>query len=267
MKQNNDLIYRLNLWLAEQLKEIAPNLYKYRKKFAESGSDTLEMFWKAGLIAFAIGLFMGIILVVTKRNGIRSNVIIYQLTNTIVNVFRSIPFLILLIFLIPFTRMIVVKATGVRGAIIPLVFGTVPFYSRQVEVALSGIDEGKVEAARSMGSGTFGLIFRVYIPEAIPALIRVTTVTAISLIGLTTMAGAVGAGGLGSFAINYGQGNNYEDIVNVCVIVLLVVTIILQSIGNGLSRLTFNRKLITIRHGRKSGMSDKEIPESITSEN
>ena len=134
----------------------------------------------------------------------------------------------------------------------PLVFGTVPFYTRQVEVALSGVEEGKIEAARSMGSSTLGLIFRVYLPEAIPALIRVTTVTAISLIGLTTMAGAVGAGGLGAFAINYGQNQSHEDIVNVCVIVLLIVTIIFQSIGNGLSRLTHNRKLITIRHGRAS---------------
>ncbi len=117
----------------------------------------------------------------------------------------------------------------------------------QVEVALSGVDEGKIEAARSMGSGTLGLIVRVYLHEAVPDLIRVTTVTAISLIGLTTMAGAVGAGGIGSFAINYGQNQNHPDIVNVCVIVLLIVTFILQSLGNGFSRRTTNRGLFTIR--------------------
>lgn len=244
------LFYRINVWIAEELKDYAPNLYKYKKQFGDSGSATVEMFWKAGLIAFVIGLLLGVLLVVTKRDGIRKNLIIYHITNTLVNVFRSIPFIILLIFLIPYTRAIVGTAIKVKGAIMPLVFGTVPFYTRQVEVALSGVEEGKIEAARSMGSSTLGLIFRVYLPEAIPALIRVTTVTAISLIGLTTMAGAVGAGGLGAFAINYGQNQSHEDIVNVCVIVLLIVTIIFQSIGNGLSRLTHNRKLITIRHGR-----------------
>ena len=140
------------------------------------------------------------------------------------------------------------SAIGVKGAILPLVFGTVPFYTRQVEVALTGVNEGKVEAARSMGSGTLGLIFRVYLHEAVPELIRVTTVTAISLIGLTTMAGAVGAGGIGSFAINYGQNQNHQDIVNVCVVVLLIVVFILQSLGNALARRTTNRGLFRKVH-------------------
>ena len=158
----------------------------------------------------------------------------------------------LLIFLIPLTRAVVGTAINVKGAILPLVFGTVPFYTRQVEVALSGVEEGKIEAARSMGSGTFGLIFRVYLHEALPDLIRVTTVTAISLIGLTTMAGAVGAGGIGSFAINYGQNQNHSDIVNVCVIVLLAVTFVLQSLGNMLAKRTTNRSLFQIRRGENN---------------
>jgi len=245
------VIYNLNVWIAELLKGIAPNLYKYRDNFGKSGEATFEMFWKAGLVAFAIGLLLGVLLVVTRKGGIRQNMIVYHITNIVVNIFRSIPFIILLIFLIPLTRAVMGTAIKVRGAILPLVFGTVPFYTRQVEVALSGVENGKIEAARSMGSGTLGLIFRVYLREAVPALIRVTTVTAISLIGLTTMAGAVGAGGIGSFAINYGQNQSYSDIVNVCVAVLLTVTIILQSLGNGLSRLTTNRKLFNIRRERK----------------
>ena len=261
------IIYQLNIWIAEKLKDIAPNLYKYKTKFAESGDATFEMFWKAGLIAFAIGLCLGVLLVVTRRGGIRRNPVLYHLTNIVVNIFRSIPFIILLIFLIPLTRAVVGTAIKVKGAILPLVFGTVPFYTRQVEVALSGVDDGKIEAARSMGSGTFGLIFRVYLPEAVPALIRVTTVTAISLIGLTTMAGAVGAGGLGSFAINYGQNQSYEDIVNICVIVLLIVTIILQSLGIGLSRLTTNRKLIGIRRRKLVLKPEAEATESVPSGN
>ena len=230
------------------IKEIAPNLYTYRAKFFTACSATVEMFWKAGLIAFVIGLLFGILLVITRKGGIRQNPLVYQATNLVINIFRSIPFIILLIFLIPLTRSLVGTAIGVKGAILPLVFGTVPFYSRQVEVALSGVEEGKIEAARSMGSGTFGLIFRVYLHEALPDLIRVTTVTAISLIGLTTMAGAVGAGGIGSFAINYGQNQNHQDIVNVCVIVLLVVTFLLQSLGNTLAKRTTNRSLFQTRH-------------------
>ena len=236
--------------MAEWIKQWAPNLYTYRDKFFKSCDATVEMFWKAGLIAFAIGMVFGILLVVTKKDGICRNPVVYQVTNLVINVFRSIPFIILLIFLIPLTRAVVSTAINVKGAILPLVFGTVPFYTRQVEVALSGVDEGKIEAARSMGSGTLGLIFRVYLHEAVPDLICVTTVTAISLIGLTTMAGAVGAGGLGSFAINYGQNQNHSDIVNVCVVVLLAVTFVLQGLGNALSRRTTNRGLITIRHRR-----------------
>ena len=230
------------------MEQLAPNLYLYRDKFYKSFSATVEMFWKAGLIAGVVGLLLGVLLVITKKDGISPKPLVYQVTNLLINVFRSIPFIILLIFLIPLTRAVVGTAINVKGAILPLVFGTVPFYSRQVEVALSGVDPGKIEAARSMGSGTVGLIFRVYLREAVPDLIRVTTVTAISLIGLTTMAGAVGAGGIGSFAINYGQNQNHPDIVNVCVITLLIVTFILQSLGNGLSRRATNCGLLTRHH-------------------
>ena len=226
------------------IKQWIPNLYTYRDKFFKSCGATVEMFWKAGLIAFVIGLAFGILLVITKKDGICRNTIVYQITNLVINVFRSIPFIILLIFLIPLTRALVGTAINVKGAILPLVFGIVPFYTRQVEVALSGVAPGKIEAARSMGSSTLGLIFRVYLHEAVPDLIRVTTVTAISLIGLTTMAGAVGAGGIGSFAINYGQNLHHQDIVNVCVVVLLVFVSLLQSVGNALARRTTNRALI-----------------------
>ena len=239
--------------MEEFINTAAPNLWTYRDKFQKSFSATFEMFWKAGLIAFVIGLLFGVLLVVTKKDGIRQNRILYQIVNTVVNVFRSIPFIILLIFLIPLTRAVVGTAINVKGAILPLVFGTVPFYTRQVEVALSGVDAGKIEAAKSMGSGTAGLIFRIYLREAVPDLIRVTTVTAISLIGLTTMAGAVGAGGIGSFAINYGQNQNHPDIVNACVIILLLVTFLLQGFGNVLARRTFNRTLFTRRHRKQEG--------------
>ncbi len=229
--------------MAEWFKKICPNVVTYWDRFVTSCESTLEMFLIAGSIAFVIGMLFGTLLTVWKSDGIKPRRIPYLILNTVINFFRAIPFLILLIFLIPFTRALVGTAIGVTGAIIPLIFGTVPFFTRQVETALAGVDPGKVEAARSMGTGIAGIIFRVYLHEAVPSLIRVTVITAISLIGLTTMAGAVGAGGIGSFAINYGQGLHYQDIVDVCVIVLLLCVFLLQSLGNWLARKTTNRKL------------------------
>ena len=223
----------------------APNLVAYWKQFIDALSATFQMFIIAGIISFIIGFFFGIILTISKPGGIKENKILYRITDITINIFRSIPFIILLIFLIPLTRSIVGTAIGVKGAIIPLIFGCVPFLTRQIESALSNIAKGKIEAARAVGSGTLGIIFRVLIPEAIPDLIRAITITAISLIGLTTMAGAVGAGGIGSFAINYGQSLHYQDIVNVCVVILLLIVTIIQTTGNILSRKTTNRKLFS----------------------
>ena len=234
--------------MEQLIRDLAPNVYAYRNKFWSSCEATWQMFVYAGIFAFLFGLLFGVILTVTRKGGIHENRVVYRILDTIINVFRSVPFIILLIFLIPLTRLLVNTAIGVKGAILPLVFGTVPFFTRQVEAALASVDPGKIEAARSMGSTTFGLIFRVYLHEAVPDLIRVTTITAISLIGLTTMAGAVGAGGLGSFAINYGQNQNHQDVVNVCVIVLLIFVCILQSIGSFLARRTTGRALIRTRH-------------------
>jgi D-methionine transport system permease protein len=232
--------------MAEFFESVMPNVYAYRDKLLTNSVATLQMFLLSGVFAFAIGLFLGILLTVTRKGGIRQNRIVFYIVDIAVNIMRSIPFIILLIFVIPFTRAVVGTAIGVKGAIVPLILGTVPFYTRQVETVLINVDGGKIEAARSMGSGTLGLIFRVYLREAIPELIRVTTITAISLVGLTTMAGAVGAGGLGSFAINYGQNLHHQDIVNICVIILLVFVCILQAIGTVLAKRTTNKKLITI---------------------
>ena len=229
--------------MGEWIKSIMPNVIKYAEKFWASVGATFQMFAIAGVIAFVIGLLFGIALVVTRKGGVCQNAVIYRIVDIFTNFFRSIPFLILLIFLIPLTRRIVGTAIGVKGAIVPLVFGTVPFFTRQVEAALHNVDEGKIEAARSMGSRPIGIIFRVYLHEAVPELARVTTITAISLIGFTTMAGAVGAGGIGSFAINYGQSQNHQDIVIICVILLIMITFLFQGIGSFIAKKTTNRKL------------------------
>ena len=229
--------------MGEWLTSIMPNVMDYADKFKESLGATFQMFFISGIFVFVFGCFFGVVLIITREGGICENKTIYKIVNLVTNIFRSIPFVILLIFLIPFTRAIVGTSIGVKGAIIPLIFGAVPFFTRQVEVALAEVDPGKVEAATAMGSSKIGVIFRVYLHEAVPELIRVTTVTAISLIGLTTMAGAVGAGGIGSFAINYGQNLHHQDIVNVCVIVLLIVVSIIQALGNMLSKRTTNHAL------------------------
>ncbi len=240
----------------EVIESFFPNLYSYWYKFINNCIATFKMFIISGSISFVLGLIFGVLLIVWKKDGIKPNKILYTILSLFINLFRSIPFVILLVFLIPFTRKIVGTAIGVKGAIIPLIFGTVPFFSRQVETALENVDPGKAEAARSMGSGTFGLIFRVYLHESVPELIRVTTITAISLVGLTTMAGAVGAGGLGDFAINYGQGLNHQDIIYACIVVLLLFICLVQFSGSFLARKTTNRELF--KHGHKESVGNPE---------
>ena len=220
-----------------------PNVVDYREKLWTSCLATGQMFLIAGAFTLVLGGIFGVLLTVTRRGGIAENAVVCRIVDVVTNIFRSIPFVILLIFLIPLTRWIVGTAIGVKGAIVPLVFGATPFFTRQVEAALANVSPGKIEAAAAMGSGKLGIVFRVYLHESVPDLIRAVTITAISLIGLTTMAGAVGAGGIGSFAINYGQNLHHQDIVNVCVVVLLVFVSLLQGIGNALARRTTNRAL------------------------
>ena len=133
-------------------KDIAPNLYAYRTRFFKSCGDTALLFIIPGIISFFFGMFFGVLLTVTRDDGIRPNKVIFRVIDILINIFRSIPFVILLIFLIPFTRAMVGTSIGVKGAIIPLVFGCVPFFTRQVETVLVNIDKGKIEAARSMGT-------------------------------------------------------------------------------------------------------------------
>lgn len=220
-----------------------PNVVKYWNMFLESLQATFQMFIIAGIWVLLIGGTLGVLLVVTRSDGIRPNKGIHVILEIITNIFRSIPFIILLIFLIPLSRLITGTSIGVAGAIVPLVFGATPFFARQVESALSDVDLGKVEAARAMGSGTTGIIFRVYLHEALPDLFRAITITSISLIGLTTAAGAVGAGGIGSFAINQGQNMHYQDVVNLCVLLLLVFVSLIQLVGNTLAHVSVNKKL------------------------
>ena len=211
---------------------IFPNLVDKLPEFYESFVQTLFMTGFSGIISLVFGLLVGIILTVTKKGGILENAVLSSVLDKIVNIFRTIPFIILLALLIPLTRMIAGTAIGTKGAIVPLIFGTVPFFARQVETALAELDKGLIEAALSMGSSPFEIIRRVYLKESLPGLIRAVTITAISLIGLTAMAGAVGGGGLGDFAIRYGHQRNQTDVTFATVIVLILLVSVLQSLSN-----------------------------------
>lgn len=222
--------------MREFLVELMPNLMKRLPEFYKAIGDTVLMEIWAGAICFVLGMIFGVILTVTKPGGIMEHRPIYQALDKIINLFRSIPFIILLTALMPLSRFIMGTAIYVRGVIVPLVFGATPFFSRQVESALAQTDNGLIEAALSMGSSPFEIIFRVYLRESIAPLTRATTITAISLLGLTAMAGAVGAGGLGDFAIRYGHDRNMIDITWVTVIVLVLAVSIVQWLGDKMAR-------------------------------
>jgi len=218
--------------MQEFLLKLLPNVMEKLPVFYESIYETLIMVVWSGAISFVLGAILGVMITVTKRDSILENKIIYQVLDKVINFFRAIPFIILLAALFALTRAIMGTAIGVRGAIVPLVFGTVPFFARQIESALAEVNPGLIEAAQSMGSSPFEIIFRVYLKESIAPIARATTITAISLIGLTAMAGAIGAGGLGDFAIRYGYQRSQEDVTYVSVIVIVLFVSIIQAIGN-----------------------------------
>ena len=224
--------------MQDRLEAWFPNVMARLTEFWKAFRDTLTMFGITGAFVLLFGLFFGVLLVATRKGGILENAVIYQILDKAINVFRSIPFIILLTLLLPLTRLIMGTAIGVKGAIVPLVIGTTPFFSRQVEAALSEIGSGVVEAAQSIGMSPAGIIFRVYLREGIPMLARAATITAISLIGSTAMAGAVGAGGLGDFAIRYGHNRFMEDVTWVTVAALVLLVCIVQIIGSLIAKLT-----------------------------
>lgn len=217
--------------MQEFLTNVLPNVMSKPNDLYISFSQTIYMMFISGLISFALGIVFGVILIVTSEAGILKNRLIYTLLDNLVNIFRSIPFVILLAALIPFTRIIMGSAIGTKGALVPLVFGTVPFFTRQIESALAEVDKGLIEAAESMGSSPLEIIFRVYLRESLPGIIRATQITFISLIGLTAMAGAIGGGGLGDYAIRYGHQRGQTDVTYITVFIILIMVSFIQSIG------------------------------------
>lgn len=223
--------------LLQYLNNIAPNLVSLYPEMIKSLFETFYMVSISGIISGVIGSIMGIILVVTREGNILQNKIVNDVLGKIINIFRSIPFIILLAAIIPLTRLLVGTTIGTKGALVPLIFGCTPFFARQIESALLDIDKGVIEAAQAMGSSNLEIIFRVMLKEGLPGIIHAVTITVISLIGLSAMAGTVGGGGLGDFAIRYGYQYFQTDIMVATIILLLIIVNIIQLLGDVLSKL------------------------------
>lgn len=207
-------------------------------ELSEAIFDTLHMLVVTGFISLFFGIIFGVIIVVVKPGGILENKVIGFILDKFINFFRSIPFIILLGFLLSLSRLIIGTGIGVEGMYVPLIFGTVPFMARQVESSLSEVDSGLIEASIAMGCKPLDIIFRVYIKECIPGIARGTTITFISLIGLIAMSGATGAGGLGNFALRYGYQRQIFEATMVSIVIILIIVTIIQAIGNYIAKKT-----------------------------
>lgn len=208
-------------------------------KFDDLWEATYETFYMTiiSLIGtFIIGLLLGLLLYFTAKGGMRENKVIHFIVATLVNVFRAIPFIILILLLFPFTDFLMGTIRGPKAALPALIIGAAPFYGRLVEIALKEVDKGVVEAAKAMGAKMQTIIFKVLLPESMPALISGLTVTAISLIGYTAMAGAIGAGGLGSYAYYSGFQRRDFDVVLICSIIIVLIVFVFQFIGDYTSK-------------------------------
>lgn len=196
--------------------------------------DTLLMLGGSLVLTVILGVPLGVLLYLSGKGRLASNPVLNAVLSLIVNVLRSVPFIILLIVMLPVTVLLVGTSLGVAGAIPPLVVGAAPFYARLVETALREVDKGVVEATQAMGGSTFQIVTRALLPEAMPGIIAGATVTAIALVSYTAMAGVVGAGGLGDLAVRFGYQRFQTDVMVVTVVLLLVLVQILQMLGDRL---------------------------------
>lgn len=197
--------------------------------------DTLYMTFASVTMAYALGLPLGVLMVVTGPESIMPNKVIHSVFGIIVNMVRSIPFLILIVVLIPFTRMVVGSIIGPTAALVPLVIASTPFVARMVETTLNELDNGVIDAAKSMGATNFQIISKVMIPESIPSLIRGSAITTITLISFSAMAGAVGSGGLGHIAIRYGHQRFRTDVMIITIILIVFIVNVIQFAFNTLA--------------------------------
>ncbi len=204
--------------------------------------ETLLMVFVSTLFGYIFGLPLGVCLYMSDKDGIRPNKVVYRILDVIVNIGRSIPFIILLILIIPFTRLLVGKSYGTAATIVPLTVSAIPFIGRMVESSLKEVDKGVIEAAQSMGASNFQIIYKVLLKEARPSLINGATICLGTIVGYSAMAGAVGGGGLGDIAIRYGYYRYQTDIMIVTVIIIVIMVQLFQYAGNRLSSSLDKRK-------------------------
>lgn len=198
--------------------------------------ETLYMVSITTFFAVLLGLPVGIVLVCTAKGGIFENTKVYAVISYIVNMMRSIPFIILLIYLIGFTRLLIGTAIGTNATVIPLIIASIPFFARIAETTLLEVDKGVIEAAQAMGASNRQIIVHVLLPESLSSMVLNITVTIINIIGYSAMAGVIGGGGLGDLAIRYGYVRNRQDIMNYTIILLILLVQIIQSSGNYISK-------------------------------
>lgn len=194
--------------------------------------ETFMMTFISGFFGFVLGLPVGVLLYVTRPGQIIANNTLYKVLSGLVNIFRSIPFIILLVWMIPFTRMVVGTSIGLQAAIVPLTVGAAPFIARMVENALLEIPPGLLGAARAMGATPMQIIKKVLLPEALPGLVNAATITLITLVGYSAMGGAVGAGGLGQIGYQYGYIGYNATVMNTVLVLLIVLVYLIQFCGD-----------------------------------
>ncbi|WP_313386092.1 methionine ABC transporter permease MetI [Chishuiella sp.] len=203
--------------------------------------ETIVMTFVSGFFGFLIGLPVGILLFLTRKGQLLENKFIHQVVSFFVNIFRSIPFIILIVWMIPFTRAIVGTSIGVSAALVPLSVGAAPFIARLVENSLLEVPYGLIEAARSMGAKPMQIVQKILLPEALPSIINTATITLITLVGYSAMGGAVGAGGLGQIGYQYGYVGYDTVVMNTVLVLLIILVFIIQFVGDYLSK-KFNHK-------------------------
>ena len=195
-------------------------------------NETVFMTFYSTIFSVILGFILAVILTISAEDGLRPNKVVYKILDVIINILRSFPFIILMVFIIPLTRAIVGTSIGKEAAIVPLTFAAAPFVARIIESSLREVDKGVIEAAKSFGASDFQIVFKVMLKEAVPSIVSGLTLTIISIIGYSAMAGTVGGGGLGYLAVSYGYQRFQKDVMIITVIILIIIVQALQMLGN-----------------------------------
>jgi len=199
-------------------------------------SETIVMTLVSGFFSFLLGLPLGVWLYITRKGQIKENMILHNILSTFINIFRAIPFIILIVWMIPFTRALVGTSIGVLAALVPLSIGAAPFVARMIENSLIDVPSGLIEASRSMGATPLQIVKKVLLPEALPSIVNCVSITLIMLVGYSAMGGAVGARGLGQIGYQYGYVGYNLEIMNIVLALLVILVFIIQYTGNYISK-------------------------------